>query len=361
MPAAEIAFIHDYESDAAKAKLFKAVREGRIRVLLGSTGKLGVGTNVQTRLVALHHLDAPWRPADIEQREGRIERQGNLNDEVTLYRYVTEGSFDTYLWQTLETKAKFIAQVMHGDTGLRSAEEVELAALSYAEVKALASGNPMVLEKAGVDAELAKLAVLKSQWDQQQWANRQEVASLPGKITWKEGQIEAYGVDIASRVDTSGVHFSIELEGSVYTDREAAGKALAKAIRGMRLREVRPLGRFGGFALSVHSGDRRAEGKELVLTGRIEHRVFAGSNAEGLVADLEFTLSGMEQARERCSARLAEDKQRLVDLRVEIGKSFAQTERLEWLRTRQREIEQALDISNGDAGATDGTELSEAA
>ncbi|MHB1814518.1 MAG: DEAD/DEAH box helicase [Steroidobacteraceae bacterium] len=361
VPAGEIAFIHDYESDAAKAKLFKAVREGRIRVLLGSTGKLGVGTNVQTRLVALHHLDAPWRPADIEQREGRIERQGNLNDEVTLYRYVTEGSFDTYLWQTLETKAKFIAQVMHGDTGLRSAEEVELAALSYAEVKALASGNPMVLEKAGVDAELAKLAVLKSQWDQQQWANRQEIASLPGKITWKEEQIEAYGGDIASRVDTSGMHFSIEIEGSVYTDREAAGKALAKAIRGMRLREVRPLGRFGGFALSVHSGDRRAEGKELVLTGRIEHRVFAGSHAEGLVADLEFTLSGMEKARERCSARLAEDKQRLVDLRVEIGKSFAQTERLEWLRTRQREIEQALDISNGDAGATDGTELSEAA
>ena len=361
VPAAEIAFIHDYESDAAKAKLFKAVREGRIRVLLGSTGKLGVGTNVQTRLVALHHLDAPWRPADIEQREGRIERQGNLNEEITLYRYVTEGSFDTYLWQTLETKAKFIAQVMHGDTGLRSAEEVELAALSYAEVKALASGNPMVLEKAGVDAELAKLSVLKSQWDQQQWANRKEIASLPGKITWKEERIEAYGADIASRVDISGARFSIEIEGATYTNRELAGKVLSKAIRGMRLREVRPLGRFGGFALSVHSGDRRAEGKELVLTGRIEHRVFAGSNAEGLVADLEFTLSGMEKARERCSARLAEDKQRLVDLRVEIGKSFAQTERLEGLRTRQREIEQALDISNGDAGATDGTELSEAA
>ena len=219
----------------------------------------------------------------------------------------------------------------------------------------------MVLEKAGVDAELAKLAVLKSQWDQQQWANRQEVASLPGKIAWKEERIEAYGADIASRVDTSGAHFSIEIEGSAYTDREVAGKALAKAIRGMRLREVRPLGRFAGFALSVHSGDRRADGKELVLSGRIEHRVFAGSHAEGLVADLEFTLSGMEKARERCAARLAEDKQRLIDLRVEIGKSFAQTERLEWLRTRQREIEQALDISNGDAGAAEGSELSEAA
>ena len=361
VPSAEIAFIHDYESDAAKARLFKAVREGRIRVLLGSTGMMGVGTNVQTRLVALHHLDAPWRPADIEQREGRIERQGNLNTEITLYRYVTEGSFDTYLWQTLETKAKFIAQVMHGDTGLRSAEEVELAALSYAEVKALASGNPMVLEKAGVDAELAKLAVLKSKWDQQQWANRQEIASLPGKITWKEEQIEAYGVDIASRVDISGERFSIEIEGSVYTDRDLAGKALSKAIRGMRLREIRPLGRFGGFALSVRSGERRADGKELVLTGRIEHRAFAGAAGDRLLEELEFTLYGLEQARERMRTRLAEDKQRLIDLRVEIGKSFAQTERLEWLRTRQSEIEQALDISNGDAGATDGTELSEAA
>ena len=361
VPAAEVAFIHDYESDAAKAKLFKAVREGRVRVLLGSTGKMGVGTNVQTRLVALHHLDAPWRPADIEQREGRIERQGNLNAEVTLYRYVTEGSFDTYLWQTLETKAKFIAQVMHGDTGLRSAEEVELAALSYAEVKALASGNPMVLEKAGVDAELAKLSVLKSQWDQQQWANRKEIASLPGKITWKEERIEAYGADIASRVDTSGTRFSIEIEGVAYTDRELACKALNKAIRGMRLREVRPLGRFGGFALSVHCGDRRADGKELVLTGQIEHRAFAATAGDRLIEQLEFTLSGLEQARERMRKHLAEDKQRLVDLRVEIGKSFTQTERLEWLRTRQREIEQALDVSNGDAGATDGTELSEAA
>ncbi|EQD58057.1 SNF2 family protein, partial [mine drainage metagenome] len=185
------------------------------------------------------------------------------------------------------------------------AEEVELAALSYAEVKALASGNPMVLEKAGVDAELAKLAVLKSQWDQQQWANRQEVASLPGKITWKEERIEAYGADIASRVDTSGAHFSIEIEGSAYTDRELAGKALSKAIRGMRLREVRPLGRFGGFSLSVHSGDRRAEGKELVLTGRIDHRAFAGAAGDRLLEELEFTLSGLEQARERMRTRLA--------------------------------------------------------
>lgn len=361
IPAAEIAFIHDYESDAAKATLFKAVREGRIRVAMGSTGKMGVGTNAQTRLVALHHLDVPWRPADIEQREGRIERQGNLNAEVSIFRYVTEGSFDTYMWQTLETKAKFIAQVMHGDTGLRSAEEIELAALSYAEVKALASGNPMVLEKAGVDAELAKLAVLKSKWDQQQWANRQEVAALPGKITWREGQIEGFDADIAARMDVSGTRFSIEIEGVTYTDRKVAGRVLAKAIRGMHPGEVRRLGHFAGFALSARAADRRIDGKELVLAGRLEHAAGAASTTDGLVKGLELTLSGLENARERMRKHLAEDRQRLDDLRVEIGKSFAQAERLAWLRTRQREIDQALDISKGEVAATDETEISEAA
>jgi N12 class adenine-specific DNA methylase len=178
----EIAFIHDYDSDVAKADLFKSVREGRVRVLLGSTLKMGVGTNIQTRLAALHHLDAPWRPADVEQREGRIIRQGNLNEEVRIVRYVTEASFDAYLWQTLETKARFIAQVMCGDSGMRSVEDVELAALSYAEVKALASGNPLVMEKAGVDAEVVKLSLLKSQWDQQRWVNQRESATLPGRI-----------------------------------------------------------------------------------------------------------------------------------------------------------------------------------
>jgi hypothetical protein len=192
----EIAFIHDYDSDSAKAELFKSVRKGRIRILLGSTLKMGVGTNIQTRLAALHHLDAPWRPADVEQREGRIIRQGNLNEEVRIIRYVTEASFDAYIWQTLETKARFIAQVMRGDTGMRSAEDVELAALSYAEVKALASGNPLVMEKAGIDAEVAKLWLLKSQWDNQRWANQRESATLPSRIEKIRERIESIEADI---------------------------------------------------------------------------------------------------------------------------------------------------------------------
>ena len=162
VPEGEIAFIQDYDADNAKLALFRSVREGKVRVLFGSTQKMGSGTNVQDRLVALHHLDAPWRPADVEQREGRILRQGNRNASVQIYRYVTEGSFDAYMWQTLETKAKFIAQVMSGDMTVRRLEDMDSAALTYAEVKAIASGNPLVIEKAQVDAELIRLNRLRS-------------------------------------------------------------------------------------------------------------------------------------------------------------------------------------------------------
>ena len=162
VPAGEIAFIHDAETDTAKKLLFDAVNAGRIRVLLGSTEKMGAGTNVQRRLVALHHLDAPWRPRDIEQREGRILRQGNANKEVQIFRYVTEGSFDAYMWQTLEIKARFIQQVMRGETSVRSAEDLESGALTYAEIKAIASGNPAVVEKIKIDTEVRKLDQLRA-------------------------------------------------------------------------------------------------------------------------------------------------------------------------------------------------------
>src|SRR5438105_12449467 len=157
----EIAFIHDGETDAEKKILFDAVNAGRVRILIGSTEKMGAGTNVQRRLAALHHLDAPWRPRDIEQREGRILRQGNLNAEVEIYRYVTEGSFDAYMWQTLETKARFIQQVITGNTSVREAEDLESGALSYAEIKAIASGNPAVMQKVMIDTEVRKLDMLR--------------------------------------------------------------------------------------------------------------------------------------------------------------------------------------------------------
>jgi hypothetical protein len=182
IPAGEIVYIHDADTDAQKKTLFDAVNSGKIRILLGSTEKMGAGTNVQKRLKVLHHLDAPWRPRDIEQREGRILRQGNEHSEVDIYRYVTEGSFDAYMWQTLETKARFIQQVMNGSGTVRQAEDIEGGALTYAEIKAIASGNSAVMEKVKVDTEIRKLDQLRSSHINQQYKIRREVSSLPEYI-----------------------------------------------------------------------------------------------------------------------------------------------------------------------------------
>ncbi|MBU0501435.1 MAG: DEAD/DEAH box helicase family protein [Gammaproteobacteria bacterium] len=360
VPAAEIAFIHDYDSDSAKEELFKSVREGRIRILLGSTGKMGVGTNVQTRLVALHHLDAPWRPSDVEQREGRIIRQGNLNEEVRIYRYVTEGSFDSYIWQTLETKARFIAQVMQGDSGMRSAEDVELAALSYAEVKALASGNPLVLEKAGVDTELAKLSLLKSQWDQQQWRNRQELATLPSRLQRMTGRIAGIEADIAARGDVSGPRFAMEVEGIRYRDRAEAGKAIMRALQGVRTSEERVIGRIAGLQVGVRASILKNGGKQLLLLGDAEYEAGRAETATGMVKVLENALGRMGDALKEERALLERTEKRLADIQTETAKPFEKADRLVWLRQRQREIEGALDLTKGEMAAAEETE-SEAA
>lgn len=360
VPGHEIAFIHDYESDSAKEELFKAVRDGRVRILLGSTGKMGVGTNVQTRLVALHHLDAPWRPADVEQREGRIIRQGNLNEEVRIYRYVTEGSFDAYIWQTLETKARFIAQVMQGDTGMRSAEDVELAALSYAEVKALASGNPLVLEKAGVDTELAKLTLLKSQWEQQQWRNKQELAGLPLRIETIRQRIAAIEADLKIRQDVSGIRFAIEIEGMRYTDRTEAGKALLHAAHGARYGSERVIGRLAGFSIAVKAAANREFGKRLIVRGGIDYEAGQAETPIGYVKVLENALNRMEEVLEAEREHLARTEKRMADIQAEVAKPFEKAERLAWLQQRQREIDAALDLSKGDLTAVEDEETSEA-
>jgi hypothetical protein len=320
---------------------------------------MGVGTNVQTRLVALHHLDAPWRPSDVEQREGRIIRQGNLNEEVRIYRYVTEASFDAYIWQTLETKARFIAQIMRGDTGLRSAEDVELAALSYAEVKALASGNPLVLEKAGVDTELAKLALLKSKWEQQQWRNKQDLAALPAQIQTIRKRIAAIEADIAARQDISGKHFVIEIEGKRYTDRSEVGKAILLAVHGVRYGSKRVIGKIAGFQVVVNAASTLEFGKRLMIIGGSEYEAGKAETPTGFVKVLENALNRMEEVLADEREYLARVEKRLADIQAEIAKPFDKEERLAWLRQRQKEIDAALDLSKGDLTATDGAEASE--
>src|SRR5208283_1316909 len=250
VPQAEIAFIQDYDADNAKLALFRSVNAGKTRILFGSTQKMGSGTNVQERLVALHHLDAPWRPADVEQREGRILRQGNKNPSVQIYRYVTEGSFDAYMWQTLETKAKFIAQVMSGDMTVRRLEDMDSAALTYAEVKAIASGNPLVIEKAQVDAELIRLTRLRSAHAEEQYRIRSNLRHSHEEVeTWTE-RLANLRQDLTVRQDTSGDKFRIELDKQVLDNRGIAGELInrrAQQLRGSGKEHM--IGDLAGFAV----------------------------------------------------------------------------------------------------------------
>ena len=357
IPEREIAFVHDAETDAQKAALFKAVRDGRTRVLLGSTAKMGIGTNVQTRLVALHHLDAPWRPCDVEQREGRILRQGNECDEVEIFRYVTEGSFDSYMWQTLETKARFIAQVMKGDKGIRSLEDVELAALSYAEVKALASGNPMVIEKAGVDAELAKLSTLFTVWRNQRYANESEVGRLPMLIEALEKKMVLYEQD-AARVEPQSMQgIKLELLGRRVEGRDdvcdalrATVKSVKEDVRATHRMIERIVGRFGGFELGIRAG-RGEEVPQFYLSGGCLYHAEPYQTGPALVAGLLAALGSVGKHHADAMEQLKTRRKRLEDIRLELARPFEHEGRLVGLVERQRALLKALDLDKDEAGS----------
>jgi hypothetical protein len=358
IPEKEIAFVHDAETDAQKASLFKAVRDGRVRVLLGSTAKMGIGTNLQTRLVALHHLDAPWRPCDVEQREGRILRQGNECDDVEIFRYVTEQSFDSYSWQTLETKARFIAQVMMGDKGIRSLEDVELAALSYAEVKALASGNPLVIEKAGVDAEVAKLSTLFSVWRNQRYANESEVGRLPMMIEALEKKIDLFALDAASVVPQTLQGLSIELAGRKVVGPDAVGdnlrgmvKAAKEEVRGGHCMIERIVGRFGGFDLGILATRGEAV-PSFYLSGQCLYSAEPYQTSPALVAGLIAALESVSKHHADAIAQLELRRKRLEDIQLELARPFEQENRLVGLLARQRALLRELDLDKDAAGST---------
>ena len=355
IPAEQIAFIHDAETDSQKAKLFRQVREGKVRVLLGSTQKMGVGTNVQRRLVALHELDCPWRPCDVEQREGRILRQGNECDEVEIIRYVTEGSFDAYSWQTVLTKAKFIAQVMSGDKGIRSVEDVELATLTYAEVKALASGNPKIIEKAGVDAEIAKYASLLSVWRNQRYSNEMEVANLPMRIESNERLLAALEADAQRATAAIAGDISVNLHGRTYRGRDAIGEVLRNVVRSARAgvsRSARDetVGSVGDFELCVFIG-RDEDEVHLFLRGASSHDCRACQTGPALFDALLRTLEGIGPHRDECADRLVRMRQKLEGLTAELHRPFEHEERLANLVVRQRELEAELDLGKDEVGS----------
>lgn len=366
IPSQEIAFIHDHDTDAAKAKLFKAVREGKVRILLGSTSKMGVGTNVQNKLYALHHLDAPWRPSDVEQRDGRIERQGNTNAVIEIIRYVTRGSFDAYSWQTLESKAKFVAQVMTGSLGARSIEDVELAALSYAEVKALASGNPLVLEKAGIDAELAKLSLLKSQWRSGQWEINSEVAWLPKEIAKLQGRIDGLEKDAELLAASNGKPFAIVLNGARITDQEEAGKRLLNiainALRESRQKDVDQLiGELVGFKIGVYSSPFKEFPNFYIDGHSVQHHAKEMKSAAYIIEALLAAYRAIPARLQDEESLLATRERRMAGLLTQVGKPFEFEDRLNEVIKRQQEIDAALGLHQDNAGAADAQETESAA
>jgi len=344
IPEDEIAFIHDASTDAAKEKLFARVRAGKVRVLLGSTEKMGVGTNVQERLVALHHLDAPWRPADVEQREGRIERQGNTNAEVEIYRYVTKGSFDAYMWQCLEQKARFIAQVMSGTAG-RSVEDAELSTLSYAEVKALASGNPLVMEKAGIDAEVAKLLALRRQWMTSQSEYRYGVKALPPRIHSMTLLAKAQAEDEARIEDVRGDRFQIDIGEITLKDRKAANGRLTFLLMKARgeTNSIK-VGRYAGLELWI-SADRLDP--EFFLKGAATWDVTMRSRHSGPVESLYEALTTIPGSALYTEGRIQKMSRELDQARAMIAEGFDKEDRLEALLARQAEINSALGVNDG--------------
>lgn len=346
IPEAEIAFIHDAESDTAKEALFKATREGRVRVLFGSTSKMGVGTNVQTRVIALHDIDAPWRPADVQQRKGRGVRQGNLNKVIRLYRYVTEKSFDAYTWQGLERKARFIAQVFSGDRSIRSIEDAEMTALSFAEIKALASGNPLVIEKAGVDAEVAKLSMLRSLWQSSKVTARRELGTLPREVErW-----EALAATIASDRTTfsSAKDLVTDARGRVVEGEDALKQFVIDLNRPTL--GVRQVGAVNGFSLWIETratfGGARSE---VILRGDTEYKLGEPrKTVHGLMALLGSVAKVLEEKAEAAAAGLRSSQGRLEVARLTVEASFDQEERFQAAVARKDQIDRELGLFEGD-------------
>jgi N12 class adenine-specific DNA methylase len=360
VPAGEIAFIHDAKTDQAKKLLFDAVNAGRVRVLLGSTEKMGAGTNVQRRLVALHHLDAPWRPRDIEQREGRILRQGNANKEVQIFRYVTEGSFDAYMWQTLETKARFIQQVMRGETSVRAAEDLESGALTYAEIKAIASGNPAVVEKIKIDTEVRKLDQLRSIHVSQQRHIRWEIRDLPRQIMEAKQHLAHIEADIATRNANDFEEFTMKVGNRLFSGkgaREEAAKTLTFTILSWRDdQSVQPRGAFRGFEILSRgrgSGFGLIQDEEripeLIIRGRATYSAnLNAANPVGTVQSIEHTLRNLDKLATEQQIRVARIEKELADYQSQADRPFEHEARLRQLLARQAEINSLLDLDKGD-------------
>ena len=348
VPKEEIAFIHDANTETRKAELFAKVRSGQVRFLLGSTAKMGAGTNVQDRLIALHHLDVPWRPSDIEQQEGRILRQGNLNDKVKIFRYVTEGTFDSYSWQLIENKQKFIGQIMTSKSPVRSCEDIDEAALSYAEVKALATGNPYIKEKMDLDIQVSKLKLLKANHTSQRYRLEDNIAQhYPKQIAVMKERIAGYKADIQTYGQNKPMDkeaFSMKIGNRVFVDKKEAGAVLIDMCRSAKQPNMAVvIGEFQGFKMSV-SFDSFDSKFSIALKGQLSHEVEIGADPLGNLQRLSNALEAMLGKMADVEQKLSNVEHQLETAKVEVTKPFPQEAELKEKLERLTELNALLNM-----------------
>ena len=367
IPEEEIAFIHTADSEAKKKELFSKVRSGQVRVLLGSTAKMGAGTNVQDKLIALHDLDCPWRPSDLQQQLGRIVRQGNENEEVEIYRYVTEGTFDAYLYQLVENKQKFIAQIMTSKSPVRVADDVDETALSYSEIKALATGNPLIIEKCNLDMEVARLNMLKASHLNQVYALEELVyRKYPEEITRLTELIEGYGQDVAlaaAHPKAQEGFCGMEVDGRHYAEKEDAGKAIIDVCTRMTGSDAVLLGQYRGFSM-VLAYDGRSNEYRITLKGTLSHTVTLGADVFGNITRLDNALENLAGSLEAEQNRLEETRGQLENARAELQTPFAREAELAEKTKRLKELNILLNMDEKDKtlmddGPDEGEEMPE--
>lgn len=350
IPENEIAYIHNAKSEVQKKDLFGKVRSGQVRILLGSTQRMGAGTNCQQKLIALHHLDCPWRPSDLQQREGRIIRQGNENKEVDIYSYVTEGTFDAYLYQLVESKQKFISQIMTSKSPVRSAEDVDEQALSYAEIKALASGNPMIKEKMDLDIEVSKLKLLKANHLSQKYALEDAISKdFPKQIAETQARIAGYGADIATvkeNTHPNGDGFSpLTLAGVTYADKKEAGAALLTMCQTMLSPEATQVGSYRGLTLEL-AFDTFAREYRLTMIGQLRHMVTLGTDVFGNLQRMDNALEGLPIKEQACREQLSNLQTQLETAKAEVQKPFPREAELNTKTARLEELNSLLNLDH---------------
>ena len=348
VPEEQIAFIHEANTELRKTELFGKVRSGQVRFLLGSTQKMGAGTNVQDRLIALHHLDVPWRPSDIEQQEGRILRQGNQNDTVSIFRYVTEGTFDSYSWQVIENKQKFISQIMTSKSPVRSCEDVDEAALTYAEVKALATGNPYIKEKMDLDIQVSKLKLMKANHTSQIYRLEDNIAKhYPKQVETLKERIRGFEADIETarkNMPEDKESFVMKVGSRTYYDKKEAGTALIALCKQMNtMGQTVPIGEYAGFAMKI-TFDSFNRKFVMSLKGEISHNLEIGSDALGNITRINNVLENMDKELSEARTKLENVSHQLETAKIEVQKPFSAEQELKEKMERLAALDALLNM-----------------